>query len=90
MSYCDNCSNNDSSCIVGFLLQAEFLFWISISVLGRSIYSKLTFELCKLTMAKSQSMYFSSLDMREAYLSILVDGPPPSALYAFCTLFTSL
>ena len=44
------------------------------------IYPKLTFELCKLTMAKSQSMYFSSLDMREAYLSILVDGPPPSAL----------
>ena len=46
----------------------------------RQQYLFQTFELCKLTMAKSQSMYFSSLDMREAYLSILVDGPPPSAL----------
>ena len=74
MSYCDNCLYNDSSCIAGFSAIGR------VSVLGNSICSKLTFELCKLTMAKSQLMYFSSLDMREAYLSILVDGPPPSAL----------
>ena len=43
-----------------------------------------TLTVCKLcqivTFAMSQSMYFSSLDMREAYFSILVDGP----LQLFC------
>ena len=50
------------------------------------MYTLTLCEQCKkVTIAMSQSMYFSSLDMREAYFSILVDGPPRTVLWSLCS-----
>ena len=88
MSYCYNWLCNCYSCI------SEFLFCnrcvSAIDCRGFFLVFHKLYELCQIvTIAMSQSMYFSSLDTRKAYFSILVDGPL-QVLYEFFVLFSSV
>ena len=80
VSYCNNKLYNGYSCIPRFL--RYFSSWLCVSS---------TLTVCKLcqivTFTMSQLMCFSSMDLREAYFSILVDGPLQLS-YEPCILFS--